>query len=87
MSLSAIARTMGIGRQTVQTYVRAGGFPERRARAPRPTLLTPYDPYLRQRWAAGCQDATALWREIRAMGFTGHVVTVRAHVRAWRPSP
>jgi transposase len=87
MSLSAIARTLGLGRQTVQNYVRAPGFPERRERAPQPSLLTPYLPYLRQRWAEGCQDATALWRELRALGFTGHPVTVRQHVRPWRAQP
>jgi transposase len=87
MSLSAIARTLGIGRQAVQRYVRAGHFPERRERAPRPTQFTPYEAYLRERWAQGCQDAAALWREIRALGFRGHPASLRQYVRPWRAQP
>jgi len=46
--------------------------------------LAPYEPYLRMRWEAGCQNAAALWRELRAQGFTGTESFVRQQVRRWR---
>jgi len=49
--------------------------------------LTPYAPYLRMRWEAGCQNAAALWRELRAQGFTGTESFVRQQVRRWRVMP
>ena len=50
-------------------------------------MLTPYEPYLRMRWEAGCQNAAALWRELRAQGFTGTESFVRQQVRRWRVTP
>jgi len=50
----AIARTLGVGRHTIRTFLRTGAFPERRARTTRTTILTPFAPYLRARWDAGC---------------------------------
>ena len=54
-SQRTIARTLGIARETVQRYLQADGFPERKQRAPRTALDAPYESYLRQRWDAGCQ--------------------------------
>ena len=49
--------------------------------------MTPYEPYLRMRWEAGCQNAAALWRELRTQGFTGTESFVRQQVRHWRVIP
>src|SRR5437899_9789734 len=54
--MRSIARLLGLAKGTVQRFVRAEGFPERQPRAPRPTLLTPFEPYLQERWAAGCHN-------------------------------
>jgi transposase len=86
-SLRAIAEELRISRATVRRFIRADGFPERAAYPLRPTSLTPYEPYLRERWAAGCQNARALWEEIQALGFRGALVTVRRCVGGWRVSP
>ena len=48
-SHAAISRQTGLGRRTVRHYLRAGAFPERAAPSARPTMLTPYEPYLRTR--------------------------------------
>lgn len=40
-------------------------------RVPGPSILAPYLKYLAQRHADGCDNALALWREIRAKGFEG----------------
>ncbi len=62
-------------------------FPERRARTTSGTILTPFDPYLRERWDAGCQHVPTLWAELQARGFTGSMRTVRGHVARWRSEP
>ncbi len=70
-SLTAIAQQMGLARSTVRKYVHADGFPEW---PPRRTPLhagAVHMTYLRERWAAGCRDATILWAELRERGFTG----------------
>jgi len=64
-----------------------GAFPERRVRTTGATILTPFEPYLRARWDAGCQHVPTLWAEVRARGFTGSARTVRGHVARWRAEP
>ncbi len=87
IGVRAIARQLRIGRRVVRHYLAAVSFPERAPNRPRRTLLTPYEPYLRMRWKAGCQNAAALWRELRAQGFTGTESFVRQQVRRWRVTP
>jgi transposase len=87
MSLTAIAQQVGLARPTVRKYVHADGFPEW---PPRRTLLhagSVHTTYLQRRWAAGCHDATVLWLELRARGFTGSVRMVQRAVAGWRPQP
>ena len=84
VSARQIARRLHLARGTVNRFLRAEGFPERQARRPQPTLLTPYTAYLQERWEAGCHNASALWRELRARGFTGGRSTFRYHLARWR---
>lgn len=84
---AAVADHLGIGRRTVGRYVRAGGFPERVHAPRRPSILAPYDRYLRARWDAGCHNARALFDEIATQGFTGSASLVRLYVRRWRSRP
>lgn len=86
-SLHAIARTVGISRQTVRRFLHAGQFPERAARQPASSILAPYTSYLRRRWAEGCHNAHMLWAEIQAQGFRGSASLVRRFVGVWRPEP
>jgi transposase len=71
MSLRGIAQQMGVGRHTVRRYVAADGFPEIAQRRPMHSLLDRFESYLRQRWDSGCHNATQLYREIQAQGYTG----------------
>jgi len=84
----AIAQRIGLTRQTVAIWLRAGCFPERPPSAPRrmgfTPLITPYESYLRERWQAGEQHSRQLWRELRAQGFTGGCETVRRLTVRWR---
>jgi len=83
----AIARALGVARHTVQRFTQADAFPARKQRAPRPTILTPYEPYLRERWDAGEQNAATLYGELRTRGFTGASSLVRQRVAKWRDGP
>ncbi len=83
--IAHIARTVGISRQTAYRYLAMSQPPERtrkHERAPRP--LDPYIPYLRHRWGEGCRNATQLWREIGAMGYTQSSRTLAHLMTEWR---
>jgi transposase len=86
-SHAAISRQTGLGRRTVRRYLRAPAFPERSAPPARPTMLAPYEAYLRTRWTEGCHNAQQLWREIRSRGFAGQAANVRRYLAQWRPEP
>jgi transposase len=83
-SLRAIARMVHLNKRTVQKFVRADGFPELHPRPPRRTLLTPFESYLQERWAAGCHNAKQLWIELCDRGFSGGHTIVAEHVKCWR---
>jgi transposase len=84
LSLREIGRHLHLARKTVRRFARAEDFPERQPRQPRPTLLTPYEPYLRQRWAEGCHTVKVLWQEVRARGFWGGYSTFARYLKRWR---
>lgn len=83
-SIRAIAQLTGLNRRTVRRFLRAETFPEHAPCSSRPPLLTPFVPFLRERWNAGCHNVTQLWCELRAQGLTGSYSIVAAHLRAWR---
>jgi transposase len=73
-----------MARKTVRRYLQASTFPARAPRPPGRRQIDRFLPYLKQRWQAGCQVATTLWREVIAQGFTGSFNTVARAVRPWR---
>jgi hypothetical protein len=68
LAMHAIARALKMSRMTVRGYIEADGFPERAPARTRNSQLEKYAPYLHQRFAAGCDKATQLWREIVTQG-------------------
>ena len=76
-SIRAIGRAMGLDHRTVAGLVHAQTFPERAPRAAVPSLLDAHWQYLATRAAEGCCNATQVWRELRARGFTGGRSIVR----------
>src|SRR4051812_33169932 len=80
----AIARLLRISRKVVRRFLAAPTFPERAARPPRMTLLTPYHEYLRRRWTEGCHNAAQLLREISQQGYQGKRSMVNELVAKWR---
>jgi transposase len=70
-SQQAISRELGLERKTVRRFLRAGRFPERAVPHRKPARVSAFRDYLEQRWREGCHNATQLWREIQAQGYTG----------------
>jgi transposase len=71
VKIRAIARHLGMGRQTVRRYINAGAFPEMAKRRKRPSILDLYLPFLHRRWAEGVHNGSQLYREIKAQGYAG----------------
>jgi len=69
-AVAHIAEAVGVTRVTVYRYLRLDGPPERKRPHRSRQLLTPYAPYLRQRWAEGCRTKSQLVREVRSKGYT-----------------
>lgn len=86
MSISAISRTLGLDRRTVRRFARATEVDEllTTTRTAGRRLLTEFEPYLRERFAAGCTDATRLTAEIVARGYRGSAKTVRRFLHPLR---
>lgn len=83
-SIRAISRATGLCRVTVRKYLHHTEVPRRAPRPQVPGKITPFIGYLRQRWEAGCCNASQLFREIRALGYDGSRSLVKAFVQPWR---
>jgi transposase len=70
LGIRAICRRLHVGREKVRKNLANDEPPECRRRKQR-TILTPYWAYLEQCWTAGQRNGMVLWKEIKAMGFTG----------------
>ena len=89
LSVSAIARRVGIDRKTARKYIERGLEPPSYGpRQPRARQLEPFEAYLRQRVAAyPGLTASRLMREIREHGYVGGYSAVTDFLREVRPSP
>ncbi|HMR63187.1 MAG TPA: ISL3 family transposase [Anaerolineae bacterium] len=67
----AISRQLKISTRTVRKYVEAEQCPRYPAGRVSSSKLTPWLPYLQERWRAGYTNASQLWREIEGRGFSG----------------
>lgn len=89
LTVSAIARRVGIDRKTVRKYIERGLEPPAYGpRQPRPRRLAPFEAYLRQRVTAySGLTASRLLREIREHGYDGGYTAVTDFLRDVRPPP
>lgn len=86
----AIGRHFHMSAKTVHKYCEAQSCPHYPAGRMSPSKLTPWLPYLEQRWQAGCTNASQLWREISQEGFSGSlglVIRWAASQRKLLPAP
>lgn len=81
-----IARRLSVHRRTVYRYRALATPPEppRQHRSPRWRVLTPHEPYLLERWQAGCRNGMRLYRELRAQGYPHGPSTVMRFVAQLR---
>jgi transposase len=95
-SKSALARELGVSRDTIHRWIRAGDLdrdldaaPVRYGpRAPVPTKLDAFKPIIEARLAAYPElSAVRLLDEIRAAGYAGGYTQLKAFVRRVRPTP
>ena len=86
-SLRAIKKATGLARATVRRFAYAESFPERAVRAPGPSRLDPFIPWLEERLAAGCENASALYRELRERGYAASSRPVHRWVQTQRIAP
>lgn len=87
-SIRAIAKELGVSRNTVRRYLRdVTAAPIYPNRAPRPTKLDPYKAYLADRIEAAQPHwipASVLFEEIRARGYNGGVSRLRSYVAEFK---
>ena len=81
----AIAQQVGLSLRTVQRDLRTAAFAGRKRRSDLgDSVLTPYKPYLLERWNAGCYTAMRLFRDLRQRGYAGGYGVVAAYARRLR---
>lgn len=82
--IRAIARELGVSRNTVRATLRREG-PPRYSRRPLPSKLDPYKDYLRQRLADFPElSAKRLYEEISALGYRGGISILKDFTRPHR---
>jgi transposase len=87
LSVSAIARQLERDRKTVRKYIERGlQAPAYGPRQPRASVVTPFEPYLRERIAAFPElTGSRLLREIKELGYSGGYTAVKDFLRIVRP--
>lgn len=82
-----IAVALRMGHNTIQRLLRAQTCPARAQPRAHATLLSSYEPYLRERWSSGEQNGQALLRELRTQGYCGSQATLYGFLGRWRTGP
>lgn len=88
-SLRRIAAEVGCAVNTVRSHLTAGHKPKYERQKKRPSKLSPYEAYLRERQASAHPlwiPATVLHREITAQGYQGGMSQLRRFLREIRPT-
>ncbi|MET9378847.1 ISL3 family transposase [Streptomyces sp. NPDC002992] len=81
-SLRGISRDLDLDYYAVRRYARTAHVDELLVKVTqRRALLDDYKPYIYQRFAQGCRNASQLFREIRDQGFPGDRSVVNSYVR------
>ncbi|MEY4473319.1 MAG: transposase [Pseudomonadota bacterium] len=89
LSLRQIAAEVGCAVNTVRAHLAAPEMPRYVRKIKRPSKLSPFETYLRERQAAAHPDwipASVLYREIVAQGYTGGSSQLRAFMHTLKPT-
>ena len=86
--IKAIARELGVSKNTVKKYIRSSGASVYSPRTKRPSKLDPFKEYLQSRIQAAAPDwipARVLFDEIVAQGYTGKIRILSSYVASLKP--
>lgn len=86
-SMRSIGARLGLARGTVRRFARAADVEEllvNTGTGQRRSLLEEFKPYLHQRWNEGCTNATELFHEIKARGYSGGPKIVMNYLHPFR---
>ncbi len=83
LSHQAIAQRVGVGHSTVQRWIAAGTFPERKRRE-QASQLDPYLALIREQWALGCHNAASICRTLLTKGYRGSSGSLSTLIARWR---
>ena len=89
LGIRAIARELGVSRNTVREYLRSDKPPVYSPREQRGSKLDPYKSYIKERVEAARPNwipATVIDREIRRLGYQGCIRLVRYYLAALKPT-
>lgn len=87
-SIREISKLLKISRNTVRRYLRKEGKPSYKQRPGRPSKLSPFYDYLKERVRAAYPHwlpATVLFREIQALGYCGSIRLVSGYLQTLKP--
>jgi transposase len=88
--IRAIAREMGVARNTIRAILEGKSDGQYGPRQPRPTKIDAHKDYLQERLEAAGKirlPAKVLLREIRAKGYAGGITRLKEYLREIRPAP
>lgn len=75
-----IAHQLNLSERTICRWIALGTFPEAKKRRKRQSSFDAFAPYVLKRWQDGERNGLALWREIKAQGYTGTDRSVYRHL-------
>ncbi len=84
MTRRVIADQVGVGLTTIQNWVLAGTFPERKPRE-QSSQLDAYQPYVRKRWSEGYHNLMGIYRELQTQGYKGSYANMYAQLSGASP--
>jgi len=84
MIVKEIARRIGLGRRTIQRWVKEETYVETNYHHPHRSRFDAYASYVTQRWDGGCHNIQQIWREVQAMGYPHSDRALRAHLEPLR---
>ena len=84
LSITDIAEITGFDRKTIRKWLILAGTPRYGPRAPQPSKLDSFKPYIDERLSAGVWNARVLLRELRERGYAGGYTILKDYLHPRR---
>ena len=82
-TLLSIAQQLNLSRVTVRRYMAAAELPQRGGTRS-PSSVAPFLPFVREQWAAGCQNGQQIWLALHRRGYGGSYSSVCRALKHFR---